>query len=193
MKRARPSDHVRFLFVAGVEGSGHHAWGELFRFCEHFPMAAVSCVFPQAMIQLLWDGGDAYQGNTTGLFNTMDGERHRMLQGQVVQAFKRKVRQARRPSLYILNCAEHVAVGVGEMSYPSFRGKYTSIQLPDTVLLASLAEQAGADLRILVLTRPTTSVLRSVLLRGFDGKNMRLQSVMQRKGGKSTAALTCAR
>ena len=40
MKRARPSDHVRFLFVAGVEGSGHHAWGELFRFCEHFPMAA---------------------------------------------------------------------------------------------------------------------------------------------------------
>ena len=192
VKRARPSNHVRFLFVAGVEGSGHHAWGELFRVCEHAPKASLTCVFPQAMIQLLWDGADAYEGNTTGLFNTMDGARHRMLQGHIVQAFKRKLRQARRPSLYILNCAEHVAVGVGEMSFPSFRGKHTSIQLPDMVLLASLAEQAGADLRILLLTRSTTSVLRSVLLRGFDGQNMRLQSTMQTSGAMAMNAQLAA-
>ena len=56
----------------------------------------------------------------------------------------------------------------GMMSYPNFGGSDRVTRNPDVVSLARLAEAAGADLRIVLLTRRPTSIIQSELERSYE-------------------------
>ena len=53
---------------------------------------------------------------------------------------------------------------MGMMSYPNFGGKDKAIHHPDLVVLARLCEEAGVDLRVLVLQRDAAAILRSTTI-----------------------------
>ena len=56
----------------------------------------------------------------------------------------------------------------GMMSYPNFLGRTRALQNPDVPALAKLAEDAGVDLRIVLLLRHPRSVVRSGMRRGYE-------------------------
>ena len=59
------------------------------------------------------------------MFNTLDEQRHEMLEQRLVVALKwlKQSHRAKRfwPSVFILNVADHTAVGVGQNSFPNFQ------------------------------------------------------------------------
>jgi hypothetical protein len=55
----------------------------------------------------------------------------------------------------------------GMHSYPNFGGLYKALNYPDIASLAQLAENAQADLRVIVLQRKAKDILKSTLVRGF--------------------------
>eukprot|EP00438_Fugacium_kawagutii_P023297 Skav226234 [mRNA] locus=scaffold1218:411728:412411:- [translate_table: standard] len=59
--------------------------------------------------------------------------------------------------------------GSGMMSYPNFGGPSRAIQTPDVRALARLAEDAGVDLRIVLMLRDPQKVVNSGLRRRFEG------------------------
>ena len=56
------------------------------------------------------------------------------------------------------------------MSYPNFGGNDKSIHHPDVRFIAKIAEQAGVDLRILVLQRHAKQILVSTTIHRHFGK-----------------------
>ena len=64
------------------------------------------------------------------------------------------------------------------LSYPNMGGQSKELQHPNLVTLAKLAEKAGLDLRILVLTRDARDLLASTTEhRGFGGVNKQAEQL----------------
>lgn len=62
------------------------------------------------------------------------------------------------------------------MSYPNFGGNNKAIRHPDVHLLARLAEQAGVDLRVVVIIRDPASILVSTTInRNFNPFHIQLR------------------
>ncbi|CAM9391429.1 unnamed protein product, partial [Phaeothamnion confervicola] len=72
----------------------------------------------------------------------------------------------RQPSLVAIN-PNHLCKGSDQLSFPSFFGADKPLQHVDVRLLARVAEEAGADLRVLLLHRDAGDALRSTVRRGF--------------------------
>ena len=152
--------NVRFIFVMGVEGSGHHVWQQWFRSCSDSgtsegKRAQVLCVEDATLSSLLFANGTS----PTSLFF---GGRHSLLASAFahrLRTVRERLRASRKPTLVFLNCGtEHN--GVGMVSYPNF-GTHVSLQ-PDVRILSGLSEEAGVDLRVVVLLRPPACTVRSV-------------------------------
>merc|ERR1712113_359585 len=70
-------------------------------------------------------------------------------------------------------------MGVGEMSYPNFiHGPERSLRKPDLHLLASLCEEAGIDLRILVLNRQAEQIFHSTITNRQFSRAMKQTSML---------------
>ena len=157
------SDENRFVFVAGLEGTGHHAIGSLFRNCnEHNQL----CDNDREASMLLYNGNGKPHGVFVFLLDTQehDIESRRV---QFVNQLKEKNTQPGR-HLVILNTMG----GNGELSYPNYGGANKPLDHVNIRELAYLAEQAGVDLRIIVLCRPAKEILTSTTEhRNFGTRN----------------------
>ena len=88
-----------------------------------------------------------------------------------------------RPGMFaVLNSGPYTTkldeFGIGRMSYPNFGGGDKSLHNPDVRLLARLAEEGGADLRIIVLVRTPEEILRSTVFHRHFGPEQRQASIL---------------
>ncbi|CAK9044975.1 Uncharacterized protein SCF082_LOCUS25472 [Durusdinium trenchii] len=120
-----------FVFFAGLEGTGHHFWKGILL---RLPSIYVSAQTAE-LSKTLFNGptGD-------GLFSSLD-EYLRVQSGQRVVSL--------------------MDADIGMMSYPNFEGVDRATQNPDIFELAKLAEAAGVDLRIVLLTRHPSDLVQS--------------------------------
>jgi len=164
----------RLLFVAGLEGSGHHLWIPLLKRC----VKARRCAADVELGRRLWTDRTrkGLWSFETKLYAPRAAKKweyappgakwlsgFRRAEGEVRTALRRLSRRnATSPLLASLG-------GCGMMSYPNFPGKLKMFQTPDVRLLAELAEDEGVDFRILVLHRPAAAVLRSTTIHRHFG------------------------
>ena len=154
------SQTCRFVFFAGIEGTGHHVWHSLWK--KLGPSAASSIPLTYA----LYD-----HWNMTGFFNTFDGEvRARSAESikQLMISISQNHSTPNDVTMIALNVGYRDQELTGMMSYPNFMGQDRAIQNPDVHALANLAEAAGVDLRIVLMLRHPASTVRSGLRRNFE-------------------------
>lgn len=147
------SNSMRLVFIAGLEGSGHHGLGAFLHECA-------LCEFVPALSQLVYGGGT----NPRGIF-VFPGDRiAKPIQDRradfVAQLRSLAQDDAGRPRLVVINAFAETT-GTGEMSYPNYVGQTRIAQHVNVHELAVLAETAGVDLRIVVLARSAEAMLRS--------------------------------
>ena len=151
------SQSCRFPFFAGIEGTGHHFWHSLLPYLHPFKN---------------WSGNlsaELYSGDhKTGFFSTWDESvrsNHSIRIKQVMADADRSIREQGGGIVPLNVLNERVS---GMMSYPNFLGRTRALQNPDVPALAKLAEDAGVDLRIVLLLRHPRSVVRSGMRRGYE-------------------------
>jgi len=178
------SDRWRLLFLAGLEGTGHHLWVSLLQACGK----TGPCAADHNLSKQLWS-----RATTSGLWSfetKLYGAKHgrkfweykppdeqwlsgfQQAEGEVRQSLRR-IGQSGTSGLLVANdlVSEEVRNkewGLGMMSYPNFGGPLKLFRTPDVRLLAGLAEDEGVDLRVLVLHRPAAALLHSTVGRGFS-------------------------
>ncbi|KAH8065744.1 protein serine/threonine phosphatase [Aureococcus anophagefferens] len=150
---------ARFLFIAGLEGSGHHSLSNMFAMCVR---RRVLCRHDRELGQLLHGN----RSHPTGIF--VYG---RQAAADIAALRKRffarlqHLRDARgtaaRRALLNVNADGATIPDAGMMSYPNFGPPDKMLHHPDMQTLATMAEAAGADLRVLVVLRGARETLVS--------------------------------
>jgi hypothetical protein len=199
IRKTRFSNRTRFVFVAGLEGTGHHLLGQAF----HATVGGVpSPVVDAATLRCrLYEWGPKRKEHSQaegqeedddelvawifpparrpprgkGIFQLAhDPElevRAKLLQealaATAAQGQPDRDHDTGELTVMALNTVDGEREGSkmclsGMMSYPNFRWEN-----PDIALLARIAEDAGVDLRIVVLTRSSLQTIASTLRRGF--------------------------
>lgn len=155
------SSKVRLLFVAGLEGSGHHALSQFFDKCNSDNKELI-CSRAQRVSATLMSN----KVTRTGLFFAED-----VL--NVLSSFKNFQNSlfslALEGGVHLFIIGLDISSQIGMMSYPNFNHITKSLDHPDVFVMASAAERAGLDFRILVLSRKTTDVLASTKRRHIGG------------------------
>lgn len=186
VKKTIVDDRTRVLFVAGIEGSGHHAIKDVLELCFSMRLCRAA-PFSKDLF---------YRGSgSQGLFGAANYSSHpdllEVTLGRMKEFVfnvshnlpiednaaydKRKVvfpghfgpeNESTPPHIYVIGLETFPSAGM--MSYPNFNdGQTKALDHPDLIPLAILAEEAGIDLRILVLSRPAYDTLYSVIRRGY--------------------------
>ena len=141
---------VRFLFIAGIEGSGHHIMSDIYSKCKQLKGP---CEVNDDISSQMYTKG----GNPVGLFvlgsKAQSSKSISEKRQKFVATLKQEVAKCKVPKIIFLNTAgPGVAKNAeGMMSYPNFGGNDKSVHHPDVRILAQLFEEAGADLQVLVL------------------------------------------
>lgn len=140
---ARVQDNlVRFVFFAGLGGSGHHGWQAVMqgeKLCEQHVQA-------ETHLRNLWYGEDSLADVS-----------YTLLKNEFVSTVQRTKDKAK---LYCLNVMVETM-----MSYPDQNSK---IHHPDLISLTRAAAETAVDLRIVVMHRdPAPSLVSLSLHRGF--------------------------
>lgn len=179
------SNVTRLVFVAGLEGTGHHALRSFFDVCEKasvvvpekiksLPTVKFPCEGEYKMSQsfMLFDHKHHRMGGLWGTSNAHAGKSNDF-QGEITSVHMRMAHLAKltSPHLSILglsygNGAENLPSGMH--SYPNYDGKDKPLDVPDVTMLAALSESAGLDLRILILQRKDVSNMLMSYARRFD-------------------------
>lgn len=151
----------RLLFVAGLEGTGHHAWQDMFQECIDANHCEVHVNLTHSLMQF-----DPVKLTVHGLFGAEDTH---MNAAQIDTVF---------------HIMKSLAVGTGDrlylvglcfvkrsamLSYPNYNGINKALDHPDISTLAALAELAGLDFRVLVLQRSAQEILASTRRRDIGG------------------------
>merc|ERR1711988_30082 len=158
-KRVR-NNRPTVVFIAGLEGSGHHFWESVFSPCRRNHS---TCAYSIRLSQLL------YHKDEGGLFALEEefAAKHASIESlkrwrtpreweRSLESAKAAVRTELRAlksnsdlRLIIVNNAQ--APGSGLLSYPNYQGAMRPLHTPDVRLLAELCEIEGVDLRIIAL------------------------------------------
>lgn len=140
VRKTPTNDFARFVFFAGLGGTGHHGWHQTMGKSE----ACTTHPGAESRMRKLWYGDD----DSVDLFyDELVAELHNTTQHHIQSGTKQ---------LYCLNILE------GSMlSYPDCNSKRHH---PDLVSLTRAAADAGADLRIVVLHRDPAPMLVSLSL-----------------------------
>ena len=152
---------ARVLIVAGLEGTGHHAISAMLEICRK--KKPLLCEVDKELSDklMLWSQKQK-QVVVHGLFGSADTSESLKISLDI-RSYLQNLAKKRTGNHLI-----YVGLGVtnenGMFSYPSFNGKFKSLDHPDVYQLAIIAEQAGIDLRILVLQVPPLFLLRRRLL-----------------------------
>ena len=150
------SSKVRFVFVAGLEGSGHHAIHSIYSQCVSL---GGPCAVNEEIMSYLYSGYSEPEGVFVygGATNQSSSEL-RTLRKKFVTEITKEAASHANPTVIFLNAGEQLP-RTGMMSYPNFGGDEKSLHHPDVRELALLCEEAGVDLRILVLQVCTNVIM----------------------------------
>ena len=137
---------TRVLIVAGLEGTGHHAISAMMEICRKRRPELCEADKELSDKLMLWERSRLAVHGLFGAFDTSIS-----LQLSIdIRSYLQSLANNHTGNHLI-----YVGLGVteenGMFSYPSFTGKFKSLDHPDVYQLAIIAEQAGIDLRILVL------------------------------------------
>lgn len=177
VKRAYSS--LRFVFFAGLEGTGHHRWAALWQ-----QMHALPQLYNYTLTYKNTSYGAASwassQRSGIHLYHTMRDDKAPTLLQDIRGVQRSLVQMSRRApvqSLFWLNAAGDM------MSFPGYFGARRVYQHPDLILLARIAESVGADLRIVVMLRDPAELWESSSRRFFKTEeerrlNIRLYNLM---------------
>ena len=152
-------DKRRFLFVVGLEGTGHHGLTSLFK---AMAAAANETTFRFADDRDITAG--VYKGPTkpTGAFvypDDIDPKAIRQRRDQLRMNME-TIPCPTSTCLFGVNTLK-TTLDTGEMSFPNFRGTFREYHHVDLLDFARIAEEANADLRFLVLARSAEDILVS--------------------------------
>lgn len=170
---------ARFLFVAGLEGSAHHAIKPLLKGC----LKSNVCKYSAALNAALYSGGSkAPRGPFVYGSDAQSLKRIQSSRDHLVELFYAESRKANLSNLIIMN-----TLGKGNMlSYPNYLGEHRTLHRPNIHQLAIMAESARVDLRILVLHRSTHATRLSTTQHRHFETEAREMAVL----GDNAAALT---
>lgn len=152
---------IRLLFVAGLEGTGHHAVCDMLTVCIKSKKCEKEEIIGGACMR--------YDGNHRemyGLFGAA-GSNNVMDEVTVIENRMNDLLKLQGDHLFYIGLKSHE--GSGMMSYPNFEGKDKPLDYPDVFALAMIAESVGLDFRILVLQRSAHEIIESTSHRGFGG------------------------
>jgi len=187
LTKTKYSDKLRFVFFAGIEGTGHHALTNMWSNMPRDIVLSPGVNATQAFGSKQHDNGfrivaskrlqcslfSIHQTEQASLFNARGPHDQRTAIRTIVDevnAFKKL--STKCPACERLVVLNTLFIGpTGMMSYPNFGTNGDSpkaLKMPDLELLAYVMDNiAGADLRIVVLTRDPGLVLASDFARGF--------------------------
>lgn len=159
------SDTLRFVFFAGLEGTGHHAWQSVWSKCpigDTKRRLEFRCAFDDELLNSLYSGFN----NDGGLFNPKNEKQYQERRSYVINSFKKyRANEDGIPTAVILNTYTQTGKGSGMISYPNYNGPLKPLHHGRLEVLAELAEIAQVDLRIVYLDRPAREIARSCLKR----------------------------
>jgi hypothetical protein len=180
VKKDAVSSKVRFVFFAGLEGSGHHGVNSAYKEC------GVMCASAKAVAQELYAGGNTPHG--AFVYGDQTDEQVRAHRAAAIDAFRRvEAEHGSGPArLVFVNGGEGTN---GEMSYPNFSGSDKFLHNPDVTVLARLAEDAGVDLRVVVLRRGAEDILRSTTVHRHFGTEAHEAAVLAESAAYLAAQL----
>jgi len=156
------SNHTRILFVAGIEGTGHHLVAAEMKKCSSDKGL---CVADPDLSKQLYSNGASPSGMFVEMNAGLAAAKAELVTKLKALITRRKASGA-PPATIVLNTLGESG-GRGMMSYPNFGGQLKAMHHPDIVALGDAAELAGADLRVLVLHRNATEVVQSTVARRF--------------------------
>jgi len=185
VKKDAVSSKVRFVFFAGLEGSGHHGVNSAYKEC------GVMCASAKAVAQELLAGGDQPHG--AFVYGRQTDEQIRSHRAAAIDAFRRvEAEHGSGPArLVFVNCGAGLPAQnkSGEMSYPNYAGPNKVLHNPDVTVLARLAEDAGVDLRVVVLRRGAEDILRSTTMHRHFGSEAHEAAVLAESAAYLAAQL----
>jgi len=176
------SSKVRFVFFAGLEGSGHHG------IRAAYVASGAICASGEAVTRELHAGGVRPRG--AFVYGSQRGEDVRAHRAAAIDTFRRLDAEPRSRSarLVFLNAGDKSSRS-GEMSYPNFGGGDKALHTPDVAVLVRLAEDAGVDLRVVVFTRGAEDILRSTTVHRHFGTEVHEAAVLADSAAKLAAQL----
>lgn len=156
----------RFVFVAGLEGVGHHSMSFLFNKCRRDRVCSASselsklvynnCHKPRGVIQTQgYDIGDPKKAQRAFVRSLQRLESKRKMSTPALNAG--------RGRLFFLNTHNSRGLSTGTSGMMSYPNCPPWELYPDIVIMAKLMEEAGVDFRVLVLHRPSHSIMRSTI------------------------------
>eukprot|EP00924_Labyrinthula_sp_SR-Ha-C_P016909 snap_masked-scaffold_6-processed-gene-18.12-mRNA-1 protein AED:1.00 eAED:1.00 QI:0/0/0/0/1/1/3/0/353 len=145
------SASTKFVFVMGLEGSGHHLIRPLFSSCKVCYCPRHSPAFSLGRNRML---GGLFGANVTRKALT------KQMKGLMSELRKQRLYQNKT---FFIN-AYCSSWGTGELSYPNYIHTCREYKYPNPHLLASLFENQHLDFRILFLKRDLFDILLSTTI-----------------------------
>jgi hypothetical protein len=200
LTKSASNSFKRLLFVAGLEGSGHHMIGAMMKKCTLcsydpeiprllFDFVNCSLVRPPKpdspkIPNGLYHRADSYvthcqKERSKDTYNGLYGADSYITHGSsVIEVYKRMKKMASSSSdgLILVN-SNRDDDHVGQLSYPNFEGPLRNLHNPDLHVLAAIAEAAGIDFRVLVLQRSADEMYKSFQRRFHSHSGRTLMSI----------------
>ncbi|KAJ1628053.1 hypothetical protein T492DRAFT_1020801 [Pavlovales sp. CCMP2436] len=176
------SDTLRFVFVAGLEGAGHHAWQTLLTPCR---TSSTFCFELRSFTRDVWLFQDGVSDRSLFALGRTNLTHRRAFIARYMEAIARRLGEGERgfaecrPRMVLVN-VNHAA---GMMSYPNggfFDDWFGSRVLhhPDLTELARAAELARVDLRVVVSVREPGALLASTTVHRTFGASVASQGAV---------------
>ena len=148
-KEGEKEDGKKFVFFAGVEGTGHHCISKFLRSCIH-------CVRAPPVSTLLYSNK-----NHLSLWSSScnGGSDSQEILRKLVTELGKHWKELPQKGVIPLNCLHMKSSGM--MSYPNFGGQCRWSQHPDLDSLFEACDLAGVDCGVVVLTRNADAVIKS--------------------------------
>lgn len=143
---------VRFIFIAGVEGAGHHIFGSLFKACRESGV----CEKADRLTRMMWNKDGPDQTPTNIIFPHGDDKSGSAdMHKQFMNAMNDFTVSTGSGKVFFLNAFAPATKYTSRLSYPTGNGNPPSDHLfPDLTLVLDLCERAGHDCRVLAVHRP---------------------------------------
>lgn len=147
------SDKIRLVFIAGLEGTGHHGLNSMFQICVKKRLCKPEVEITQKIMSF-----KRLENQLHGLFGAVDVETSLHIADEI-QKRMNELSNSTETQLYFLGLG--FVKFSGMLSYPNYNGAYKTLDHPDAFTLAQLAEAAGIDFRVVVLQRNAMEILAS--------------------------------
>lgn len=146
----------RLIFFAGLEGTGHHLWESIIDKLLADGKIRADCELNRRLFKSI---KGCWAGTENGVFCTRDPQQFKADYTATVNKMRRMAKK-NNTNAYFLNCVARSKCG-SIASYPEYTGNYKAVQRPSVLLLAKMAEEAGIDLRVVVLQRRVQNLVYS--------------------------------